>query len=93
VVLTISPGETVIHNRVGYKGKVCAYLIGKWKEDFSEPLWVMTNLLAEESLRIYRAWMKIEDEPIPEKDRIPGSPFLKKGKKWKRYSGLFILLK
>ncbi|MFO7714273.1 hypothetical protein [Desulfosarcina sp.] len=38
-------------------------------------------------------------EPIPEieqvddKERIPGAPSLKKGKKWKRYSGLFILLK
>jgi hypothetical protein len=30
---------------------------------------------------------------VPEKERIPGSPFRKKGKKWKRYSGLFILLK
>jgi hypothetical protein len=148
VVLTISPGETVIHNRVWYKGKVCVNLIGKWKKGFSEPLWIVTNLPAQEGLRIYRARMKIEesfrdlksllgmtklmnqrkshmekmlallllvfaigllvgerlrdhlygeamaeDEPIPEKDRIPGSPFLKKGKKWKRYSGLFILLK
>jgi hypothetical protein len=38
-------------------------------------------------------------EPIPEgeqaddKERIPGSPSLKKGKKWRRYSGLFVLLK
>jgi hypothetical protein len=34
-----------------------------------------------------------EQDVVPEKERIPGSPFLKKGKKWKRYSGLFILLK
>ena len=34
-----------------------------------------------------------EDEQIPDKERIPGSPSLKKGKKWKRYSGLFVLLK
>jgi hypothetical protein len=26
-------------------------------------------------------------------ERIPGAPSLKKGKKWKRYSGLFVLLK
>ena len=38
-------------------------------------------------------------EPIPEDDqvrdieRIPGKPALKKSKKWKRYSGLFVLLK
>ena len=34
-----------------------------------------------------------ENEPLPDKDRIPGSPNRKKGKKWRRYSGLFILLK
>lgn len=34
-----------------------------------------------------------DDEPVEEKERIPGSPALKKGKKWKRYSGLFVLLK
>jgi hypothetical protein len=34
-----------------------------------------------------------EQEAVPEEERIPGSPQRKKGKKWKRYSGLFILLK
>jgi hypothetical protein len=34
-----------------------------------------------------------EIEPVDEQERIPGSPSLKKGKKWKRYSGLFVLLK
>jgi len=34
-----------------------------------------------------------ENEPALEKGRLPGSANLKKGKKWKRYSGLFILLK
>jgi hypothetical protein len=34
-----------------------------------------------------------EDEPVEEKERIPGAPSLKKGKKWKCYSGLFVLLK
>ena len=34
-----------------------------------------------------------EDEQVAEKERIPGSPSLKKGKKWRRYSGLFVLLK
>lgn len=34
-----------------------------------------------------------EDEQIDDKERIPGSPSLKKGKKWKRYSGLFVLIK
>ena len=148
VALTISPGETVIHNHVWYLGKVCVNLIGTWKKGFSEPLWVMTNLEALQGRRIYFARMKIdetfrdlksllgmtklmnkqqvymekmlaillltftigllvgegirdylygeqivEDEQVPDKERIPGAPCLKKGKKWKRYSGLFVLLK
>jgi hypothetical protein len=148
VALTISPGETVIHNRIWYMGKVCVNVIGTWKKGLSEPLWVMTNLTAKEGLRIYFARMKIEqtfrdlksllgmtklmnkqqvymekmlalllltftigllvgeslrdllygeqiadDEQVPDNDRIPGAPTLKKGKKWKRYSGLFVLLK
>jgi hypothetical protein len=148
VALTISPGETVIHNHVWYMGKACVNLIGTWKKGFSEPLWVMTNLEALQGRRIYFARMKIdetfrdlksllgmtklmnkqqvymekmlaillltftigllvgegirdylygeqivEDEQVPDKERIPGAPCLKKGKKWKRYSGLFVLLK
>jgi len=148
VALTISPGETVIHNRVWYKGQVCVNLIGTWGKGFKDPLWIMTNLEAQAGQRIYFARMKIDEsfrdlksllgmtklmnkqqqimekmlallllvyaiglligeglrdhlygeliqepEVVSEKERIPGSPFLKKGKKWKRYSGLFILLK
>ena len=148
VALTISPGETIIHNHLWYMGKVCVNVIGTWKKGLSEPLWVMTNLTAKEGQRIYFARMKIEetfrdlksllgmtklmnkqqvymekmlalllltftigllvgeslrdllygeqiadDEQVLDKDRIPGAPTLKKGKKWKRYSGLFVLLK
>ncbi len=148
IALEISPGETVIHRQVWYKGEVCVNLIGVWEKGFSEPLWVMTDLEPEEGLRIYRKRMKIEEmirdgksllgmerlmnkcweqmekmlallllvyaaaflvgeelrdylygepvkegEVVPEKERIPGPAERKKGKKWKRYSGLFILLK
>jgi hypothetical protein len=148
VVLTISPGETVVLNHVWYMGKVCMNVVGTWKKGLAEPIWVMTNLGAIQGLQIYFARMKIEEtyrdlksllgltklmnkqqvymekmvslllliftigllvgeelrdllygEPIPEDeqvedyDRIPGAPSLKKGKKWKRYSGLFVLLK
>jgi hypothetical protein len=148
VALTITPGETVIHNHVWYMGKVQVNLVGTWNKGFTEPMWVMTNLEAMKGLRIYFARMKIdetfrdlksllgltrlmnkqqvymekmlallllvftigllvgeeirdslygeqiaEDEQLPEKEHIPGSPFRKKGKKWKRYSGLFVLLK
>ena len=34
-----------------------------------------------------------ENEQVLDKERIPGSTMLKKGKKWRRYSGLFVLLK
>jgi hypothetical protein len=148
VALTISPGETVIHPQVWYKGEVCLNLIGTWGKGFKDPLWIMTNLEAEAGQQIYFRRMKIdesfrdlksllgmtkgmnklqpimekmlallllvfaigllvgeslrdhlygeliqEQEQVPEKDGIPGSTFRKKGKKWKRYSGLFILLK
>jgi hypothetical protein len=148
VALTISPGETVIHNHVWYMGKVHVNLVGIWKKDLDEPLWVMTNLTAKEGLQIYFARMKIEEtfrdlksllgmtklmnkqqvymekmlalllltftigllvgeglrdllygepitdrEHVPNIERIPGVPTLKKSKKWKRYSGLFVLLK
>jgi hypothetical protein len=52
------------------------------------------GLLVGEGLRhlLYSDQIK-ENEQIPDKERIPGEPFPKKGKKWKRYSGLFVLLK
>jgi Transposase DDE domain len=148
VALTISPGETVIHNHVWYKGQACVNLIGRWKKGLSEPLWVITNLEAEQGLHIYFGRMKIEEsfkdlkdllgmtklmnqkqeymekmiallllifpiglllgeglrdflygeqiaegEQVSTKDLVPGIHERKKGKKWKRYSGLFILLR
>lgn len=148
VALTISPGETVIHNHVWYMGKVQVNLIGIWNKGFTHPMWVITDLEARQGLRIYFARMKIEEtfrdlksllgmtrlmnkqqvymekmlalllltftiglligeeirdllygepisegEQIPAQERIPGSPTHKKGRKWKRYSGLFVLLK
>jgi len=148
VVLTISPGETVVFKHIWYMGKVCMNIVGTWKKGLAEPLWVMTNLEAKRGLQIYFARMKIEetyrdlksllgltklmnqqqvymekmvslllltftiglligeelrdllygepiaeDEQVDDHERIPGTPSLKKGKKWKRYSGLFVLLK
>lgn len=148
VALTLSPGETVVHPNVWYKGKACVNLIGRWKKGFSEPLWVITNLEAQQGLHIYLSRMKIEEsfrdlkdllgmtklmhqkqeymekmiallllifsiglllgeglrdflygepisegEEVTEKDQVPNAPELKKSKKWKRYSGLFILLR
>jgi len=52
------------------------------------------SLLIGESLRDHLYGETIQEhEAIPDKMLIPGSPLRKKGMKWKRYSGLFILLK
>ncbi len=148
VALTISPGETVILNKIWYMGKVLVNVIGTWKKGLDEPMWIMTNLEAKRGLQIYFARMKIEEtyrdlksllgmtklmnkqqiymekmvallllvftigllvgeelrdllygepvtneESVEDRERIPGDPTRKKGKKWKRYSGLFVLLK
>ena len=61
VALTIAPGETVTHPGVWYMGKVRLNLVGTWKKGFSQAIWVMTDLEAKESLRIYFARMKIEE--------------------------------
>jgi hypothetical protein len=52
------------------------------------------GLLIGEAIRdhLYGERMAV-DEIVSQQERIPGSPHLKKGKKWKRYSGLFVLLK
>jgi hypothetical protein len=52
------------------------------------------GLLVGEELRdLLYGELIAEDEQVDDKERIPGAPSLKKGKKWKRYSGLFVLLK
>jgi hypothetical protein len=52
------------------------------------------GLLVGEELRDLLYGVPIaEDEQVDGTERIPGAPALKKGKKWKRYSGLFVLLK
>ncbi|MCC7161962.1 MAG: transposase [Anaerolineae bacterium] len=61
VELSISPGETVVHRQLFYKGKVQVNLSGFWQQGYAEPLWVMTNLPAELGGQIYFARMKIEE--------------------------------
>jgi len=61
VALSIQQGETRILNKLFYKGKVFVNVIGVWQKGFSEPIWVMTNLKAEDGLAIYEARMKIEE--------------------------------
>jgi hypothetical protein len=61
VALSVKKGETRILNKVFYMGKVFVNLIGQWKEGLNEPLWVMTNLPAEQGLSVYLQRMKIEE--------------------------------
>jgi hypothetical protein len=61
VPLTIQKGEKRVLNKVFYMGKVFVNVIGWWKEGLSEPMWVMTNLPAEQGLTIYLHRMKIEE--------------------------------
>jgi Transposase DDE domain len=61
VTLSIAKGETRILNKVFYRGKVFVNVIGIWKEGIAKPLWVMTNLKAEDGLAIHLQRMKIEE--------------------------------
>ena len=61
VVLSIAEGEKRILNKVFYKGKVFVNVIGFWRKGFAQPMWVMTNLKAEDGLAIYFQRMKIEE--------------------------------
>jgi len=61
VALSVKKGETRILNKVFYMGKVFVNVIGQWKEGLNEPLWVMTNLTAEQGLAFYLQRMKIEE--------------------------------
>ena len=61
IALTVAKGETRVINKVFYMGKVFVNLIGIWKEGFSQPMWVMTNLKAEDGLDLYLQRMKIDE--------------------------------
>jgi len=61
VALRVKRGETRILNMVFYMGKVFGNVIGQWQAGLKEPLWVMTNLPAEQGLSFYEQRMKIEE--------------------------------
>ena len=148
VELTVSPGQTALHNQVYYKGEARVNIIGVWKPGLDEPMWIMTDLEAQRGLALYHERMKIEEsfrdmksllhldtimnktqanmeqmvalvmlafaiglligesardylysepihdgESVSEDERIPNHPNLRKSRKWKLFSGLFLLLK
>jgi hypothetical protein len=61
VALTVKKGEKRILNKVFYMGKVFVNVIGWWQAGLSEPMWVITNLPAEQGLDIYLQRMKIDE--------------------------------
>jgi len=61
IALSVKKGETRILNKVFYMGKIFVNLIGRWKEGFNEPIWIMTNLPAEQGLAFYLQRMKIDE--------------------------------
>jgi hypothetical protein len=127
VILSVKKGETRILNKVLYMGKVFVNVIGQWKEGLHEPLWIMTNLPAEQGLEFYLQRMKIDesfrdlksllgmDKLMCQKrhwmeqmvclaliayaiglvlgETLRSHLFPKTSRKWKLYSGLFVLLK
>jgi len=60
VNLTVKKGETRLLNKIFYMGKVFVNVIGWWKEGLNEPIWIMTNLPAEQGLAFYLQRMKID---------------------------------
>ena len=74
----------LMHQRQVYMEKMVSLLL----------LTFTIGLLVGEELRDLLYGEPIaEDEPVEDHQRIPGTPSRKQGKKWKRYSGLFVLLK
>lgn len=61
VALSVKKGEMRILNKVFYMGKVFVNLIGWWQEGFNEPMWIMTNLSAEQGRSFYLQRMKIDE--------------------------------
>lgn len=61
VALSVSAGETRVINHVFYMGKVCVNLVGVWRQGFADPLWIMSDLPAEQAIQIYSQRMKIEE--------------------------------
>jgi hypothetical protein len=146
VKLVLKPSRRKVYQKLYYKGKVCVNIAGEWRKGLKDPLWIMTNLDAEEGFAIYQERMKIEEsfrdlksllcldklmnkrqeymekmvamvliaysigllvgEAIRDRlygreEKIPRTKKFRRKKqvekirsrKWKQYSGLFVLLK
>ena len=61
VELSVPVGATCIIKKVFYKGKVQVNVVGVWKNGFSNPMWIMTDMEAMLGLAYYLQRMKIEE--------------------------------
>jgi hypothetical protein len=92
VVLSVSKGETRILNKVFYKGKVFVNVIGIWQKGFSDPMWIMTNLKAEDGLAIYFQRMKIEETFRDLKSLLNFHKLMNKRRTWMEKMVALILI-
>jgi len=51
VMLAVSLGEETAHRALRYTGKVTVNVVGVWRKNHAEPLWVMSNLAPEQAWR------------------------------------------
>ena len=92
VALSVSKGETRILNKVFYKGKVFVNVIGIWQKGFSEPMWIMTNLKAEDGLTIYFQRMKIDETFRDLKSLLNFHKLMNKRRTWMEKMVALILI-
>jgi hypothetical protein len=92
VSLSIQKGETRPINKVFYKGKVFVNVIGRWKEGFSEPMWVMTDLDAEQGLELYLQRMKIEEAFRDLKSLLHFDKLMNKRRSWMEQMVALVLI-
>jgi len=92
VRLSIQKGETRTLNKVFYKGKVFVNVIGRWKEGFAEPMWIMTDMDAEQGLELYLQRMKIEETFRDLKSLLHFRKLMNKRRHWMEKMVALILL-
>jgi hypothetical protein len=92
VTLSIQKGETRLINKVFYKGKVFVNVIGRWKEGFSEPMWIMTNMKGEDGLELYLQRMKIEEAFRDLKSLLNFDKLMNKRRAWMEKMVALVLI-
>lgn len=92
VALSIQKGETRIIPKVFYKGQVAVNVAGRWRDGFSEPMWILTDLKAEDGLEIYLQRMKIEEAFRDLKSLLHFDKLMNKCRRWMEKMVALVLL-